>query len=257
MRVSILFVVAAAYSLGLIGCAAEHREDSSSMDVERQSAMLVEPAELEEKLAETGLRILDTRSSEEYARSHLPGAVRVDVKSWQELGKRQGGFQDAKAWAERVGQVGVSSDSRVVVYGSRLSNTARVWWLLKYVGASNVMLLNGGWDLWTKEQRPVDTTVPTITATRFAPRFDADRLAEMDALRDSLRAGEVTLVDTRSKDEFTGKEIRGKRGGHIPGATHLEWKELLAADGRFKTVPQLKELFRERGIRPSETAVCY
>jgi thiosulfate/3-mercaptopyruvate sulfurtransferase len=79
----------------------------------------------------------------------------------------------------------------------------------------------------------------------------------MDSLEKSLRSRDVQVIDARSRDEFTGKEVRGKRGGHIAGATHLEWKELISADGRFKTPEQLRELFRERGILPDRTAVCY
>lgn len=237
--------------------APESGEDRPSGAQEKKSAMLIEPAALEKQLHQTALRILDTRSREEYDRSHVPNAVWVDVKSWRDLGKREGGFRDAKDWAEKVAQVGVNADSRVVVYGDSLSNTARIWWLLKYLGVKEVMILNGGWDLWTKERRSVETDVPTISATQFLPRFDSDRLAEMDPLKDLLQTGKVKVVDTRSEDEFNGKDVRGKRGGHIPGATHLEWKELVAADGRFKTVPELKELFRQRGILPSETAVCY
>ncbi len=181
----------------------------------------------------------------------------MDVASWKELGRSEGGFQDPKAWGEKVGQLGVGANSYVVLYGSKLSDTARIWWLLKYLGAENVLILDGGWDFWTQERRPTETAVPTITATRFVPRFDSDRLAEIDSLKETFRSGKVKVVDTRSNDEFTGKEVRGKRGGHIPGATHLEWTELVAEDGRFKTVPQLQELFRQRGILPSETAVCY
>ena len=90
---------------------------------------------------------------------------------------------------------------------------------------------------------------------KYEPKFQADRLEEIDSLKKSLRSGKVTVVDTRSTDEFTGKEVRGKRGGHIPGAKHLEWKELLADDGRFKSSDQLRALFGERGIQPYQTAV--
>lgn len=232
-------------------------DDRTSDTPELESAMLIEPAALEEGLAEATLRVLDTRSRGDYDRSHVPNAVWVDVKSWKNLGKRDGGFRDAAAWAEKVAQLGVGANSRVVVYGDKLSNTARIWWLLKYVGMKEVMILNGGWGLWTKERRATTTDVPTIRAAIFHPQFDADRLTEMAPLEELLRKGTVKVVDTRSEDEFTGKKVRGKRGGHIPGATHLEWKELVAADGRFKTVPRLHKLFRERGILRSETAVCY
>jgi thiosulfate/3-mercaptopyruvate sulfurtransferase len=217
--------------------------------------MLIEPGELQKKLTQPGLRILDTRPQPDYARGHLPGAVRVDVKAWQELGKKAGGFHDARGWGEKVGQLGIGPDSQVVVYGSSPTDTARIWWTLKYLGLQNVALLNGGWQLWATEKRPVETTAPTIEAVKFEPKFQADRLEEIDSLKKSIRSGTATVVDARSKDEFTGKEVRGKRGGHVPGAKLLEWKELLLEDGRFKTPEQLRDLFRKRGITPEQTAV--
>lgn len=220
-----------------------------------RETMLIEPEQLQKDLGRTGLRLLDTRPQADYAKGHIPGAVRVDGKSWQELGKKAGGFHDAQAWGEKVGPLGLSLDSPVVVYGNSLTDTARIWWTLKYLGMKNVTILDGGWQLWSKEKRPSETSAPRIEAVKFEPKFQADRLEEIDSLKKSIGSGAVTVVDTRSRDEFTGKEVRGKRGGHIPGAKHLEWKELLADDGRFKSPEQLRALFRQRGIEPDRTAV--
>jgi thiosulfate/3-mercaptopyruvate sulfurtransferase len=129
--------------------------------------------------------------------------------------------------------------------------------MLKYLGVDNVAVLDGGWDVWMKQGRPTDTAAPSRVATKFEPKFQAERLEEIDTLKESVRSGKVKVVDARSTDEYTGKEVRGKRGGHISSAAHLEWTELLAQDGRFKTPDQLRELFRKRGIVPEETAVCY
>src|SRR5262249_2464809 len=163
----------------------------------------------------------------DYSKGHIPGALWVNVKSWQELGKKEGSFQDAKAWGKEIGALGIAHDTQVVVYGSSLPDTARVWWILMYLGVQKVTVLNGGWELWTKEKRPTDTDVLKLTGVKFEPKFQTDRLEEIDSLKKSVSAGKVTVVDTRTADEFTGKEVRGKRGGHIPGAKHLEWKELL------------------------------
>jgi 3-mercaptopyruvate sulfurtransferase SseA len=217
--------------------------------------MLIQPEALQKDLKRPGLRLLDTRSQPDYAKGHIPGAVRVDVKSWQDLGKKDGGFHDAQAWGEKVGQLGLSHDAEVVVYGSALTDTARIWWTLKYLGLKNVTILDGGWQLWSQEKRPSETASPRIEAVKFEPKFQAGRLEEIDSLKKGVGSGTVTVVDTRSRAEFTGKEVRGKRGGHIPGAKHLEWKELLADDGRFKSPEQLRELFRQRGIEPDRTAV--
>jgi len=217
--------------------------------------MLIEPAELQNNLNHPGLRILDTRPQAEYVKGHIPGATPVDVKGWQQLGSKEGGFHDAKSWGEKVGRLGIGQDSQVIVYGSSLPDTARIWWMLKYIGLQNVIILDGGWQTWIKEKRPTDSFPPNIKAVKFEPKFQTDRLEEIDLLKRSLRSGKITVVDARSTDEFIGKEIRGKRGGHIPGAKLLEWKELLADDGRFKSLEQLRELFRQRGILPNQTAV--
>jgi thiosulfate/3-mercaptopyruvate sulfurtransferase len=118
-----------------------------------------------------------------------------------------------------------------------------------------VAILDGGWQIWLQDQRPIDTKPAKAEVVTFEPRFQPDRLEEIDPLKKSITTGTVTVVDARSQDEFTGKDVRGKRAGHIPGSKLLEWKELLAADGRFKPREQLRELFRKRGITPEQTAV--
>jgi 3-mercaptopyruvate sulfurtransferase SseA/ubiquinone/menaquinone biosynthesis C-methylase UbiE len=220
-----------------------------------RGTMLIEPEQLQKDLRRTRLRLLDTRPQADYASGHIPGAVRVDVKIWQDLGKKAGGFHDAQAWGEKVGQLGLSHDSQVVVYGSALTDAARIWWTLKYLGLKNVTILDGGWQLWSKEKRPSESSIPNVEAVKFEPSFQADRLEQIDSLKKGVGSGAVTVVDACTAAEFTGKEIRGKRGGHIPGAKHLEWKELLADDGRFKSPEQLRALFRQRGIEPEQTAV--
>lgn len=224
---------------------------------DREPSMLIQVRELQSLLTQPGVRILDARPAEEYSQGHVPGAAAVDVKSWQTLGKSEGGFKNAKGWGELVGKLGIERDSTVIVYGGRLPDAARVWWLLKYVGVADVRLLDGGWEAWAKARLPISDAVPDIAATEFEPDFQADRLEEIDSLKQSHKREGVTVVDTRSADEFSGKSAQGGRGGHIPEATHLEWTELLAADGRFKPVDELKALFKVRGILPDDTAVCY
>ena len=212
-------------------------------------SILVKPGELQKKLNDKNLRVLDVRSQNEYAKGHIPGALRVDVGDWKNLATADNGLHDAKSWAAQLAPLAITSKTHVVVYGGRLTDTARIWWLLKYLGVKNASLLNGSWESWAKSNRSTETRTSKIAATEFKPDFQADRLEEIDSLKKSLKSDKLKVVDTRSDSEFAG--------GRIPGAAHLEWKELVAKDGRFKTKSQLRELFRKRGIMPDETAVCY
>jgi thiosulfate/3-mercaptopyruvate sulfurtransferase len=89
----------------------------------------------------------------------------------------------------------------------------------------------------------------------FVPEFQPDRLSEIGSLRGALDSPDVKVVDARSAAEFEGTQVLGARGGHIPGASHLEWKELLQEDGRFKSPEELRALFQSRGIHPEQTAI--
>lgn len=217
--------------------------------------LLVQPAALSRMLEEGQPLLLDTRPQEAYTQGHIPGAIRVEVKSWQEQGRKPGGFRDAPAWATLVGALGITQQSRVVVYGDQLPETARVWWLLKYLGLKEVAILDGGWAAWRTAGLPTSTAVVQATATTFMPDFQANRLEEIESLKSAVTAGKARVVDARSGDEFTGKDVRGKRGGHIPGSTHLEWKDLLDQDGRFLSAPALRDLFKRKGIAPEDTLI--
>lgn len=224
-------------------------ERQKAAEPKRDFQILVEPAQLQKKLNDSDLRILDVRSPKEYSKGHILGAMRVDVGSWKTLATASGGLHDAKGWTGKLGALGITSKSQVVVYGGRLTDSARIWWLLKYLGVENASLLNGSWKSWAKSDRPVETSTRKVAVTEFKPEFQADRLEEIDSLKKSLKSDKLKVVDARSDSEFAG--------GRIPGSAHLEWKELVAKDGRFKTKTQLQELFRKRGITPFKTAVCY
>ena len=254
-----------------VGCSGQPTDDAAEQDTspataaakddeeptDTAAAMLIEPALLAGQLDDPDLRILDTRSAEDYTAGHIPGAVRVDVAAWKDQAFANRGFHDTGAWTTLVGRLGIGSDSQVVVYGDQPTDTSRIWWTLKYVGVDRAAILNGGWSFWNAEHRPIYQDVPDVAPVKFTPRLQADRLMEINELKRSIGSADITVVDTRSDDEYTGQVARGPRGGHIPGATHLEWSQLLAEDGRFKSKDQLRRLFQEHGIEPEKLACTY
>jgi thiosulfate/3-mercaptopyruvate sulfurtransferase len=219
--------------------------------------LLIEPRDLDQMLKGKLVLALDTRSPEAYAQGHISGAIRVEVKTWQDQCRKPGGFRDDTAWAHLIGSLGIMQQTEVVVYGDQLPETARIWWLLKYLGLKDVAILNGGWKSWMKANLAIETQIAMPKTGNFQPHFQTNRLEEIEQLKTALQSGtaRAKVVDARSKDEFTGKEIRGKRGGNIPGSTHLEWKELLDQDGRFLPTKALQVLFKRKGITPEDTLI--
>ena len=83
---------------------------------------------------------------------------------------------------------------------------------------------------------------PTPSQWHGTPRPGVDRHAR--GRPPSNSAGRRrTIVDTRSDAERYGEEVRAKRGGAIPGSVHLEWKNNLTDDGRFKSREELAAMY--------------
>lgn len=221
-----------------------------------RSELLLEPQELARPETARDFVILDARPREEYAEGHIPGAVHVDHDAWK-AAFQEG--RDADGWSERIGELGIGADVKVVVYDDNaLKDAARIWWLLRYWGVNDVRLLNGGWKGWTSRELPTTDDPPTvIEPVRFQVRPQSRRLTTKDRLLGLLDRN-VQIVDTRSEDEFCGIDRRAARGGAIPGAKHLEWSALIDTEtARLKSASELRKLFKEAGIDLKQPAVTH
>lgn len=212
---------------------------------------------LQAKLDDPNLRIVDIRPRDDYDAGHLPGAVHVDVDDWKSLALSEGGLHDESAWRERMGALGITPESHIVVYGDRPTNATRIWWTLKYLGVKQVSLLDGGWSAWKEANGPVTQEEPQVEPVDFVPDFQENRLAEFDDVQSVLKTKTATVIDTRSEAEYTGTGGPGARKGHIPDALHQEWTEFVTADGHFKPVAQIKSLLTERGLTTEDTHITH
>src|SRR5258705_3210776 len=111
---------------------------------------------------------------------------------------------------------------------------------------------SAGGGVWTMAvpRAPGSSPVP-------APRVRAARLAGAAWVRERLGRRDVALVDARTPDEFDGRDVRARRGGHIPGALNVDWRRHLRPDGTFKPVAALRQMYVAEGITPDKTVVTY
>jgi thiosulfate/3-mercaptopyruvate sulfurtransferase len=220
-------------------------------------ARLVSFDDLQKLLAEANLRVLDARERVDYDRGHIPGARWVDVKTAQQLSSSARGLTDRASWENWTAPLAIGPETQVVIYDAqRQLSAARAWWLLSYLGVKYAGLLNGGYALWVKQGRPVSKEAPAAVARPFPVVFERDRLATRDDVQQVLKtSGQV--IDARSDREFTGEEVRARRGGHVPAACHLEWTNLVDPDGRFPDAQALREKLTNAGIKPDQPVITH
>ena len=203
--------------------------------------------------------IIDVRPAEEFARGHIPGAVHLDLWGLSLIDTSEAPL---RAFMWMIGHLfslrGVTPDRPVVVYENDSGiRAARAWWFLDYLGHPNASVLDGGFNAWTKARRPVttDATAPTPSDWHGTP--DASKIASWKDVFDRLGKPETAILDTRSDAEHFGEAVRAKRGGLIPGAVNLEWKQNLTPDGSFKSPAELRAMYESLGVTPDREVVTY
>jgi thiosulfate/3-mercaptopyruvate sulfurtransferase len=153
---------------------------------------------------------------------------------------------------------GASSDKEIVLYEETSGmRAARALWFLEYFGHPSVRLLDGGIQSWKQAGCPVTTDALSPRAGRLKTPERPDILATADDVLKSLNQKSTVVLDTRSDDEYMGKNIRAARGGAIPGAVHLEWTQNLDRGGKFKPDADLATLYRGLGITQDKEIIPY
>jgi thiosulfate/3-mercaptopyruvate sulfurtransferase len=213
---------------------------------------------LQERLNAPSLRLLDARPRANYEKSHIPGAVWVDAKAVEKLATRSVGHEDKDAWEAWIGPLGITPQTDVVIYdANRQLDAARLWWLLSYLGVEKVGLIDGNFPLWQRQGRPVATEIVRVNPKPFGVTFRKDKHATRSEVLEALKAKSAQIIDARSASEYTGTELRSKRGGHIPSACSLEWANLVDQDGRFLDETALRAKLELSGVKPGEPVITH
>jgi len=226
---------------------------------------LVTTAWLEQRLHDPHIRIVELRGMvlppteppphyftdrDGYQEGHIPNAVFVD---WQvdivEPGSPSNDVASPDRFAALMGELGISNDTRVVIYDNAASMFAcRLRWCLCYYGHEDVFILDGGWDKWRAENRPVSTVTPGLGKAVFIPRVNLGMKATEADILAGLDANAMQLIDVRSPAEFAGTASRAQHGGHIPSAISLPRKKLVADDLTVLPPEALRACFAENGV---------
>lgn len=222
--------------------------------------MLVTTEWLATHLHDTTIRIVDCDNRDAYRRAHIPGAVTFRGHNY--LKEKEGALyiMGPEQFAETMSALGIGDDTVVIAYDSFSSlYAARFWWALNYYGHTQVQVLNGGWDKWLAEGRPLTMAEPRPPKVTFTPRAQEELIARWDYVRDSIGKPGRMLLDVRSDGEWTGENARGtKRGGRIPTAVHLEWLNYVDSKTKeFKPAAELRAMFDSIGVKPESEVITY
>lgn len=238
------------------------------------TAMLIDPDALAARLADDDLRVLDATvflepaetgyravsGLERYRESHVPGAAFMDlIRTFSDTSSGLGFTRPSPAaLAEALGRLGVAADHRVVVYSSgHMMWATRAFWLLRYAGHDDVLVLDGGLKGWREAGHPLASGDEHYPPASFSATPRPELFVDLAETRAAMGDAAVCTVNALSPDVYAGTgEMHYGRRGHIPGSRNLHYDRLM--DGPFfRPVTELREALQETGMLDAPRVITY
>ena len=233
--------------------------------VAAQQGLLLTPEQLAGHMQDANLVLLHISDKGSYDRAHLPGARFVDYRAGLHAsGDLTLEMLPADVLRERLAALGISDDSRVVVYfaDAWFTPATRVMLTLDYAGLANVAMLDGGLDAWKRAGHTVTADAAAPRAGTLAPLKLRPIVVDADAVQAAVGKSGVAIVDARTTGFYDGTQTGGRPGaqhktGHIQGARSVPFSVVADEDGTMKAMADLKRAFDAAGIKPGDTVIAY
>jgi thiosulfate/3-mercaptopyruvate sulfurtransferase len=189
----------------------------------------------------------------EYETAHIPGARFFDIDDVSDSNSDLPHMAPpVEKFMSRMRALGVGDGHRVVIYdGAGLMSAARVWWLFRHMGKTDVAVLDGGLPKWRAEGHPIEDMGPIIRDRHMTARRNATLVRDVTQVALASKLNQAEIVDARAAERFRGEapEPRvGLRTGHIPNSKSVPFKTLLNADQTLKSPPAIRAVFEAAGV---------
>ncbi len=169
---------------------------------------------------------------EDFEKGHIPGAQFCDVS--RDVSDTSARFnfmrQAPEQFAAAMRRFGVSNTTRVITYSTGNAWWAtRVWWLLREFGHDNAAVLNGGWQKWVAEARPVETGPGSPRpAGTFTVQQVRNLMVGKQEVAASLGNAGVCIINALTPAQHAGSGGNSYgRPGHIAGSVNVPAAHLL------------------------------
>lgn len=194
----------------------------------------------------------------EFGEAHIPGARFLDIGKVADPDHSAPHMLPSAAdFGAAMEALGVGRDDRIVVYdNSPLRTAARGWFMLRHFGAERVAILDGGFQKWRAEGRPVESGEARPRTANFQARESEDEVVDKAQI---LAGPGLPIADARSRGRFEGTEPDPRPGmadGHIPGSRNVPYASLYRDDGTLKSDEEIRAAFEAAGIDPAAPFVA-
>ncbi len=203
-----------------------------SLNVQSATPLLYQPDKLHQALIQPtkNIIIIDTRSAEEYSRSHIQNAINLPINQLQQtIGNVKKRIIGPLEFQKRIESLGLQQDDHLVFYaGSDPLPATRALWIFEFYGHPYNSILDGGFPAWQWQDLPTEQKINILPESQYSIRLNPKRFASKFETLVATQSENTLLIDARPKEEFEGRSSRTARTGHIPGAINLDFTTLFS-----------------------------
>lgn len=216
------------------------------------AALLAETEWLSKNLNDSNIRVVDLRSSASYMKGHIKNAVPFshELVTTTRNGVK-GMVADKEAVEQALERLGISSNTKLIFYDDADSKWATyMFWVMEYHGHKNVAVLNGGWQKWEAEKRPLSTDIPKVKAVSFKAKIDKNKIVDTEWVKNNINNPKVKVINVRPDKDYID--------GHISGTINIPWLENLqgASAKVLKSKDELMQIYdKENSIKKDDTVI--
>ena len=215
--------------------------------------------------------LIDVRAGanahERYLAGHLANAIFAtldDDLASHPIDPAVGGrhpLPSLEAFAGTLSRWGITPDSHVVVYDDKngAMGGARLWWMLRSIGHTQVQVINGGLKAAIDEGVKLSNDDHQPTAVSFYPVPEIyNHTVDIEEVENAAKADNRVVIDVREGARYLGHtEPLDLVAGHIPGAVNLFYSNSLSPEGKYLTSQALATLYENTigDIAPEDVIV--
>jgi thiosulfate/3-mercaptopyruvate sulfurtransferase len=249
---NLLFIVFFICILGTL-----ESQNLTNEDWDLQTSWIVSPKQAKAILNLPGTIIFDSRNSFRRFRYSIPESNPIDWKDWSEAkSPYKGNIQSKQKGNNQLSKYNINEDSWILVIGAGIDGwgeEGRLVYTLREWGFKRAYWVDGGDTHFLKEKSLSDLTLPKI----FKPSIEAFSVTKED-IQTSSSNQNIAIIDTREEREYKGSTPYGEdRGGHIPGAKWIYFKQFLTTEGRVKSREEIKNILSKNNIKKESSIVSY
>ena len=217
---------------------------------------------LEQHLEAPDIRIIDSswyfpqekrNAEQEFLECHIPGASFFDIDKIKDNDSDLPHMlPPSEMFNSTVRKLGIGDGHKVVIYdGLGMRSAARLWWMFKVFGYSDVVVLDGGFPKWVKENRLTTADLTEKEIRHLTIYEDKSIVADRDDVLRATKLNHCSIIDARSEGRFMGtapEPRSGLRSGSIENSINVPYETLLNEDFTFKKKREILDIFSKKGV---------